>query len=68
MILHSLSEGKNQPGKNIGDDKVCKENERGDGGHVMISYNRTHQKLALKIRDDLQEAGYKVWIDVDKMG
>ena len=39
-----------------------------DGGHVMISYNWSHQPTALKIKEDLERSGYKVWIDVDKMG
>eukprot|EP00053_Salpingoeca_punica_P015667 m.144815 g.144815 ORF g.144815 m.144815 type:complete len:511 (+) comp16774_c4_seq1:228-1760(+) len=38
-----------------------------EDGHVMISYNWRHQQLALKVRDRLQEYGYTVWVDVDKM-
>ena len=47
--------------------QATKESSPGNG-HIMISYNWTHQELALKIRDELEGAGYKVWIDVDKMG
>ncbi len=35
--------------------------------HVMISYNWTHQELALKLRDHLSAKGQNVWIDVEKM-
>ena len=38
------------------------------GEHVMISYNWDHQDLALKIRDYLESRGFKVWIDIAKMG
>ena len=33
----------------------------------MISYNWTQQPLVLKLRDALNSAGYKIWIDVDHM-
>ena len=36
--------------------------------HVMISYNWEQQELMLKIRDTLKNSGYKVWMDVDKIG
>ncbi len=35
--------------------------------HVMLSYQWNSQKLVLQIRDELVKAGYKVWMDVDKM-
>ncbi|XP_069137832.1 uncharacterized protein [Argopecten irradians] len=35
--------------------------------HIMISYNWADQKMLLKVRDNLQAAGYKVWMDVDNM-
>ncbi|XP_072022129.1 uncharacterized protein [Amphiura filiformis] len=38
-----------------------------EGQHIMISYNWTHQKLALALRDELERADYRIWIDVDKM-
>ena len=36
--------------------------------HIMISYNWEQQPLMLNIRDSLKGCGYKVWIDVDKIG
>lgn len=38
------------------------------GGHVMISYNWRNQPLALKLKNALEAAGYRIWIDLDKMG
>ncbi|XP_033750309.1 uncharacterized protein LOC117334666 [Pecten maximus] len=35
--------------------------------HIMISYNWADQRMLLKVRDCLQEVGYKVWMDVDNM-
>ncbi|XP_072031677.1 uncharacterized protein [Amphiura filiformis] len=35
--------------------------------HVMLSYQWSSQKRVLEIRDALVKAGYKVWMDVDKM-
>ncbi|KAL3892326.1 hypothetical protein ACJMK2_004542 [Sinanodonta woodiana] len=37
-------------------------------GHIMISYNWSHQKELVKIRDLLKEHGYAVWMDIDNMG
>ena len=34
---------------------------------VMISYNWGHQNVALHLRDQLQERGFNVWIDVEQM-
>jgi len=42
-------------------------NAGNESHHVMISYQWDSQELALKIRDKLEEAKYKVWIDVDDM-
>ena len=68
-ILGRPSEEKKHTGKNATDDNITQQKQKGaKEGHVMISYNWTHQKLALKLRDDLNKAGYKVWIDVDEMG
>ncbi|XP_072047559.1 uncharacterized protein [Amphiura filiformis] len=35
--------------------------------HILISYQWDHQDRAIKIRDKLQQAGYRVWIDVNMM-
>jgi hypothetical protein len=32
--------------------------------HIMISYNRMSREICLKIKDDLEKLGLKVWIDV----
>ncbi|XP_072048578.1 uncharacterized protein [Amphiura filiformis] len=48
-------------------DKSSQQKKVGGREHIMISYNWTHQDIALKVRDDLERAGYNVWIDVDKM-
>jgi len=34
------------------------------GGWVMLSYNWTHQEIFLELQKILQDAGFKVWIDV----
>ena len=45
--------------------EVMPQNE--SGRHIMISYNWTHQVLALKIFEKLKNAGKTVWMDVEKM-
>ncbi|KAK3575914.1 hypothetical protein CHS0354_002555 [Potamilus streckersoni] len=37
-------------------------------GHIMISYNWSHQKELVQIRDFLKEHGFSVWMDIDNMG
>ena len=36
-------------------------------GHIMISYQWATKSTMLRVRDKLQQAGYKVWMDVDNM-
>lgn len=36
-----------------------------DDQHIMISYNSASRPLCLQIKSKLEEAGYKVWIDVN---
>jgi hypothetical protein len=36
-------------------------------GHIMISYNNGSRELCLKIKDQLKEKGYSVWIDVENI-
>ena len=64
--MGSPIENKKHHGNKRGDDKTSQQDEANEG-YVMISYNWTHQELALNLRDDLKKAGYKVRIDVDKM-
>ena len=33
----------------------------------MISYQWHNQKTLIKIRDELKNKGYKVWMDIDNM-
>ncbi|XP_070552153.1 protein lin-41-like [Ptychodera flava] len=35
--------------------------------HIMISYNWDHQKEVLRIKQALDERGYQIWFDLDKM-
>jgi len=35
--------------------------------HVLISYNTVSRELSLKIKEDLEKSGYKVWIDVNNV-
>ena len=36
-------------------------------GQIMISYQWDYQTEAIRIKETLEEQGYKVWIDIDKM-
>ncbi|XP_077993817.1 uncharacterized protein LOC144447616 [Glandiceps talaboti] len=36
--------------------------------HVMISYQWDVQKLMLKLKQQLEKNGYRVWMDLDQMG
>ncbi|KAL3889422.1 hypothetical protein ACJMK2_001766 [Sinanodonta woodiana] len=40
----------------------------GNKGHIMISYNWSHQKELIAIRDSLKKQGFVVWMDIDNMG
>ncbi len=42
--------------------------DEGEQQHLMISYQWDEQPTMLKIRDALKKEGYKVWMDVDKLG
>ena len=33
--------------------------------HIMISYNKQTRDTCIKLKKELEKAGYKVWIDVD---
>ncbi|XP_052813855.1 uncharacterized protein LOC128240906 isoform X2 [Mya arenaria] len=35
--------------------------------HIMISYNKTHREVLLKIKERISRRGYSVWMDVDNM-
>ncbi|XP_070547782.1 uncharacterized protein [Ptychodera flava] len=38
-----------------------------DSMHVMISYNWDHQEEVIRIKEKLEQKGYKIWIDLDNM-
>jgi hypothetical protein len=38
-----------------------------DNKHVMISYNSASREACLRIKKELENLGYKVWIDVDSI-
>lgn len=44
-----------------------KEGEKREEGHIMISYNTGSRELCLKIKESLENAKLKVWIDVDEI-
>ena len=35
--------------------------------HIMISYNTANREICLKIKEKLEETGFKVWIDVNDL-
>ncbi|XP_054770490.2 uncharacterized protein LOC129278315 [Lytechinus pictus] len=39
----------------------------GEEGHIMISYQHASQDRMLMVKSYLEEQGYNVWMDVDKM-
>ena len=41
--------------------------ESSTDGHIFISYSWKNQNVVLKIRELLLNAGYRVWLDIDKM-
>eukprot|EP00732_Lithocolla_globosa_P001385 Lithocolla_globosa_v1_NODE_682_length_3441_cov_30.890068.p1 type:complete len:886 gc:universal NODE_682_length_3441_cov_30.890068:3024-367(-) len=44
------------------------ENTKDDPKHrIMISYNWAHQKLVLRIVEELKKRGYSIWVDVEHM-
>ncbi len=50
-------------GEAIGDDEISAI----DGKHIMISYNRDTRDLCLRIKEDLEKSGFRVWIDVEEI-
>ena len=36
-------------------------------GHIMISYQHASQERMLQVKKYLEQCGYNVWMDVDKM-
>ncbi|XP_077985115.1 uncharacterized protein LOC144439756 [Glandiceps talaboti] len=57
---HSFSDkGSREGGEDISEE--CSD-------HVMISYQWDVQKLMLKLKQQLEKNGYRVWMDLDQMG
>ena len=46
-------------------DETSVQNNSTPSQHVMISYNTASRDLCLKIKENLESFGYKVWIDVN---
>ncbi|TNN12616.1 hypothetical protein EWB00_003535 [Schistosoma japonicum] len=46
---------------------VKEENTNRFDGHIMISYSHDDQKMALRIKERLEEEDIKIWIDKDHM-
>ena len=46
------------------DEYSTKTESKTDEQHIMISYNRMSRGLCLKIKEDLEKLGLRVWIDV----
>lgn len=42
--------------------------EKGEGGHVFISYQWDSQPMVKKLASSLRIAGFQVWLDLDNMG
>ncbi|XP_072037547.1 uncharacterized protein [Amphiura filiformis] len=38
-----------------------------DAPHIMISYKWSEQKRAIRVKEELEKTGFKVWIDVDQV-
>ena len=53
--------------KQLESEKQKEEEKREGGGHIMISYNTGSRDLCLKIKESLENAKIKVWIDVDEI-
>lgn len=56
--------------ENLEDDYYDEDDEiitspRVQTGHIMISYNRENRDLCLKIKKELENDGFKIWIDVE---
>ena len=61
--LEFVKVGQQQLGEHVksGDGSIL------DDGHIFISYQWTHQKVVLQIRQYLLDKGFKIWMDVDNM-
>lgn len=48
-------------------DKLFELKSISDSEHLMISYNRESRDMCLRIKESLEQVGYRVWIDVSDM-
>ena len=60
FTMNELQRKKSQP------DSI-KTQEDCNGKHIMISYNHASKETCLKIKQELESKGYRVWIDVEQM-
>jgi len=44
--------------------EATEENKKTEDEHIMISYNKNSREICLKIKEELERIGLKVWIDV----
>ena len=47
--------------------KITQDEKIEKAEHIMISYNTASRSLCLKIKENLEAFGFKVWIDVDEI-
>ncbi|XP_072030884.1 uncharacterized protein [Amphiura filiformis] len=50
-----------------GDNESKRPSSAGNGPHIMISYQWDVQPRMIELRQRLQQAGYRTWMDVDEM-
>ncbi|KAK3095310.1 hypothetical protein FSP39_013076, partial [Pinctada imbricata] len=48
--------------------KVRPKSGKRNKGHVFLSYSWNEKDIVMKLRERLKQAGYEVWIDVERMG
>uniref|UniRef100_A0A7S0RZL4 ADP-ribosyl cyclase/cyclic ADP-ribose hydrolase n=1 Tax=Chlamydomonas leiostraca TaxID=1034604 RepID=A0A7S0RZL4_9CHLO len=68
--VKSLHEGTGRMGASIvggGDEDGLEDEERESTQHVMLSYEWGCQQSVMLIKTELQKAGYRTWMDIDKM-
>ena len=62
-VENTNSKIENEPKSNIANNLNVAEI---NGKHIMISYNKDSRELCLRVKEELQSLGWKVWIDVGK--
>ena len=65
QIKWNLKEIENEQNKLESSNENSVSNEQSKLEHIMISYNTVSRELCLKIKENLESSGYKVWIDIN---